>query len=219
MPGGLQRMASTQILSYRSFIASFGVALTRAGAKVFDFYLRLLIFFYYICGMELKTELSERLHIGYVRRMALLADNDTTVFAHIYSHISDSDDRVGYNALWVLTHCATLAQQLTQDRANELIDSVIVEPHTGKRRLMLTLLEAVGPEYRGDFFDFCLEKAMSRHEAYGVRALCLKLAYAQARSYPELLAELKSIMDFISSDHLSPGLTTAIRNILKKIDR
>lgn len=33
MPGGLQRTASTQILSYRSFIASFGVALTKAGRE------------------------------------------------------------------------------------------------------------------------------------------------------------------------------------------
>jgi hypothetical protein len=54
MPGGLQRTASTQILSIRSFIASFGVAHTKRSR------LRLLFAFYwFVAEMFWKTDVFD----------------------------------------------------------------------------------------------------------------------------------------------------------------
>ena len=49
--------------------------------------------------------------------------------------------------------------------------------------------------------------------------LCMKLAYEQMKYYPELLTELKAALDMLEQEALSPGLASAKRQVMKKIQR
>ncbi len=91
--------------------------------------------------------------------------------------------------------------------------------HVGRRRLLLALLEFVPfaeADLRTDYLDFCLSKINSV-EPYGVRALCIKQAYAQCRFYPELLAELRCHLEMMEAETLSPGLKCVRRHIFKSL--
>ena len=102
-----------------------------------------------------------------------------------------------------------------------MIDRVIVETHTGKRRLLMTILgrlPATVEEIRGDYVDFCLN-GINSCEPYALRALCLKQAFDQCRPYPELIQELKEQISLMDMKALSPGLKSARKNILAKISR
>lgn len=139
----------------------------------------------------------------------------------LYSLVSGPDDRTAYNALWVFTHFQPNDMRWLQSRRNELIDILLSTAHTGKRRLILSILDSLGTtrdDIRTDYLDFCLS-GINSTEPYGIRALCLKQSFAQCRFYPELVRELVSVIELMEHSRLSPGLLTARKNILKKISR
>lgn len=146
---------------------------------------------------------------------------DDCVRETLFSLISDDDDRVAYNALWVLTHFDGEGRDWLLLRRSILIDRLLTEKHTGKRRLMLSLLDKMPvaeDDVRTDYLDFCMAKINST-EPYGIRALCLKQAFAQCRFYPELLHELKCAIEMMEHGEMSAGIRSARNNIMKQISR
>lgn len=171
--------------------------------------------------MDLEKKLGDRLHISDIRHICAGCCGVLDDFgkAELFSMISHSDDRVGYNALWVFTHFPLEDMKWLASKRDCLIDFMLRTGHAGKRRLILTLLEHLSVEkddIRTDYLDFCLSKINST-ESYAIRALCLKQAYAMCRFYPELLAELKNEVELMQYGELSPGLLSVIRHMRKKI--
>ena len=174
-------------------------------------------------GNEIKHIIGERLSVRMglrdVEAICAACREEHTLMSSLLELVEGPDERTGYNALWVLTHLTTEEKTgLTQHRSH-LIDILLTEKHIGKRRLLLTLLESLPTteaDVRGDYIDFCLSKINST-EPYGVRVLCLKQALSQCRFYPELMAELKALIDMMEYSELSPGLLSARKNVLDKI--
>lgn len=159
--------------------------------------------------------LSSRLSGTAVKALGKLAADDAAVAETLFAAIGADDDRVGYNALWALTHAARACRKLLSERRDMMIDRLLTEKHTGRRRLLLSLLETSdsdGVPFRGDYFDFCMERINSA-EPYGIRALCLKQAAATCRRYPALTAELRAQVAIMGCGHLSPGLKAVLRKI------
>lgn len=171
--------------------------------------------------MDLEKKLGDRLHISDIRHICAgcCGVSDDSVKAELFSMIGHSDDRIGYNALWVFTHFPLEDMKWLASKRDCLIDFLLKTNHVGKRRLILTLLEHLSIEkddIRTDYLDYCLSKINST-EPYAIRALCLKQAYAMCRFYPELLAELKNEVELMQYGELSPGLLSVIRHLCKKI--
>lgn len=171
--------------------------------------------------MEWETTLKERLNRRDILDLCAACRNepDDGLKSELYSCIFHADDRVGYNALWVFTHFPQADIEWLVPKRNELVDMVLTTSHTGRRRLMLALLERlpVGrDDVRSDYLDFCLSKINSQ-EPYGIRALCIRQAFAQCRFYPELMAELKNEIELMEQGTLSPGLAAARRIIRQRI--
>ena len=140
----------------------------------------------------------------------------------LYQLTLDSDRRVATNALWVFTHFSAVDNEWLYAKHDQLIDRCLKEKDTTKLRLMLNLLlrqpyteEAI----RTDFIDFCLTRLADTKSPYAVRAQCIKLAYVQMRYWPELLNELCQTLEMISCEHLSPGLRSAWRQVMKRIQK
>ena len=134
---------------------------------------------------------------------------------------ADADDRVGYNALWILTHLPARERKWLEPHRDRLIDLLLADTHVGKQRLLLTLLEhqkVSREDIRTDYLDFCLAHINSA-APYALRAFCLKQAYAQCRHYPELLAELQEEMHLMDYSQLSPGLLSARRIVLRQLKK
>lgn len=163
----------------------------------------------------MREVLAGRLSQGLIAKLSSEADCE-----ELYTMIDDEDDRVGYNALWVITHWPKDKEQWLAGRRDELIDRVLGCEHTGKRRLLMTLIERMDfteTDVRGDFLDFCLGKINST-EPYGIRSLAIKLSYAQCRFFPELIAELLAQLELLNLGDVSPALLTSRRNVLKRIN-
>ena len=68
---------------------------------------------------------------------------------------------------------------------------------------------------RADFLDFCLEKMISKKELPSVRMLCMKLAYEMCRNIPELMQELRVLLDIMESDLQEASMRAVHKNVLK----
>ncbi len=173
--------------------------------------------------MKVREVLNGRMHRRDIQMLCGLTSGMTNNHLKdiLYSAITDKDDRVSYNALWVFTHFSKEDREWLYDKRNELIDILLRTNHIGKKRLILTILEhqPVTPDdIRTDYLDYCLSKINST-EPYAIRAFCLKQAFAQCCFYPELMNELKAEMEIMEYNNPSPGLRSAKRIIQKKIIR
>lgn len=170
----------------------------------------------------LRTRLTSRLSLRDVKEICLLAqgESNNAVKDELYRLSLDADHRVAVNALWVFTHFTKEENSWLYAKHDELIDRAMSETDVTKRRLLMTLLLCqpfVEDEVRTCFIDFCLSKITASSQPYAIRALAIKLAYEQMRYWPELIDELLAVLDMLRQEPLSPGLTSAVRQVREKI--
>ncbi|MDE6498582.1 MAG: hypothetical protein K2L21_07980, partial [Muribaculaceae bacterium] len=70
-----------------------------------------------------------------------------------------------------------------------------------------------------ELLDYCLSKINAECEPYAVRCFSIYTAFKICRHYPELLAELSSYLDLLSTQALSPGLQCALRHTRRHIEK
>ena len=170
----------------------------------------------------MKTLLAHRLSQSEIKQLCASTHGarNNRFKEELYQLTLDDDRRVAVNALWVFTHFAADDNVCLFAKHDQLIDRCLKEHDTTKLRLILTLLlrqpfheEAI----RTDFIDFCLARLTDTRAPYAIRAQCIKLAYEQMCHWPELLDELRQTLEMISCEPLSPGLRSAWRQVMRKI--
>ena len=124
------------------------------------------------------------------------------------------------NAAWALTHLPKEDTIYIDTRREELTALALATPDTSLRRLTLVLLERLEwgiDDVRTDLLDFCLEHMVRPEEPYGVKSLCMKLAYQQCRHYPELKEELRQSLLLLRPEELGSGVKHTRNKILTLI--
>lgn len=169
--------------------------------------------------MNLRARLSERIHIEDIREILHFIEDDERLRDEIYQLIFDEDFIISYQALWVCTHFSDSEIEWLSQKQDELIEAVLVCPNDGKRRMMLNLLyqQPVKDSPRVDILDFCLERMVSQQEPSGVKSICMKLVYKLTLSIPELQQELRTLLELMEPELLSPALRSSRKNVLKAI--
>lgn len=169
---------------------------------------------------DLKSRLSQRIGIADIHEITFLAQNDNQKKQELYECLLDTDDNIGYKAAWVMTHFSQNENVWLYDKQDELINALLSCEHPGKRRLILALLfrQPLCNPPRIDLLNFCLERMISKRELPGVQSLCMKMAYELCRLTPELLQELKTILEMMEHD-LVPSIGTVRKNILKAMPK
>lgn len=168
----------------------------------------------------MRKKLNKKFCMDDIYEICILTHGNSRKKAELYQLIFDEDERVATNALWVFTHFDMQNNEGLYAKHDDLIDRVLVEKNETKRRLMLSLLLRQPFEeepLRSDFIDFCIAKITACSQPYAIRCYCMKLAYEQMKYYPELLTELKAAIDMLEQEPLSPGLTSAKKQVMKKI--
>jgi len=170
--------------------------------------------------MNLRDRLSQRIGMDDIKEIVLLSHDNNGMKRELYDLVLDEDESIGYQAAWVFSHFSPQDNKWLFDKQDELIDELLVCKHSGKRRVILHLLykQPLADPLRVDFLDFCLERVISGTELPGVQSLCMKIAYELCLLIPELMQELKTILEMMEGD-LCPAIRTVRKNILKAIPK
>lgn len=152
---------------------------------------------------------------------ALVQDicNQPESLKDMYQLISDGKTVVSWRAIWVCEKVSELHPGWFVPFYNDILQHLLVCGHDGSKRLLLSILYniPVPASLPVDLLNFCLDHMLSPQESIGVQALSIRMAYQLCKGEPELLQELRLILENTDTEFYSTGVRTTIRNILKKI--
>lgn len=166
------------------------------------------------------------IHIDEIKAMAKAAHSNETVREGLFADIFADDRETAVQAAWALTHLPAMDNHYIAVHRKRLIDIATTTPDVSLRRITLTLLNRLEwntenvddlPEYYVALLDFCFEHFMMPEEPYGVRSVCMKLAYKLSLPYPELLGELRQSLLLIEPSDLGTGVRHTRNIILNEI--
>lgn len=176
--------------------------------------------------ITLLTATMPTLHINDIKTIAQRAHDSATVREGLFAAMHGDDREEAVHSAWALTHLPKTDNPHIAKHREELTDLAITTPDTSLRRITLSLLERIDwtvpniddvPRYYVDLLDFSMEHMMMPDEPYGVRALCMKLAYTLSLPYPELLDELRQSLLLIEPSEIGTGVRHTRNKILKNL--
>lgn len=158
------------------------------------------------------------MHVDDIKALAQRAHGDATERERLFRAMLSGEGKEASNAAWALTHLPVADNKHIATHREELVQLAVSTPEVPLRRLSMALLERLEwgvDDVRIDLLDFCLEHMMRPDEPYGVKALCMKLAYRQCRHYPELCGELKRCLLLMEPSELGAGVKHTRGKLLK----
>lgn len=164
------------------------------------------------------------MHIGEVKALAQRAHDDATVREGLFSAMQGDDRDEAVHAAWALTHLPKTDTGHIAQHREALVELATTTPDTSLRRITLALLERLDWQLSGEpnehymtLLDFSFSHMMMPEEPYGVRSLCMKLAYTLSLPYPELLEELRQSLLLLEPTELGAGVRHTRNKILKSL--
>ena len=168
--------------------------------------------------MEFRESLKTRIGLNDVQYLISEIRLGKLSIQQVYDLIWDDDERISYQAAWILTHLSQEESIWLIPKQDELMNEAMKCKQSGKRRLLLQLIwQTQKVKLRIDFLNFCLEAMSAKDEPPAVQSLCIKLAYLMTKDTPELASELKSLLEMMDVDLLAPATRATRKNILKAI--
>lgn len=172
--------------------------------------------------MNIEELLSKRINMPEIKNVVSWASGSRENLFTLWTLSRSKDRMTSVNAIWTMTHLPETNAEWLASIRDEMIDILLVETDTGKKRMLLQLLrnqEYDADDIRTDFLDYCMSKINSECEPYAIRCFSIYTAFKMCRHFPELLAELEEHLDMMQYQTLSPGLTSALRQTKSKIKR
>ena len=161
-----------------------------------------------------------RLGVKKVKALADSVEASPDMFDVLYGLAFSEDERVSWHALWVCEHLCDNCPELFLDKRNELSELVISCGHDGKRRILLNMLLALPvDEVRVGLLNFCFDSMLSRARSIAVQANCMKLALKLCEKEPDLLPELKCIVESCEPSFYSKGVQSVIKATRKRLGK
>lgn len=160
------------------------------------------------------------MHIDEVKALAHRAHGDAAVRQGLLAEMVADDGRRSSQAAWVLTHLPPEDDIFLDSHRDALVRLALTTDNSSLRRLALTLLNRLEwprEAVRTDLLDFALEHLSMPEEPYGVRSLCIKLAFAQCVHYRELRDELKQTLLMIDPSETGAGVRCTRDKTLRQL--
>ena len=172
----------------------------------------------------LRNQLVGRIHTEDVRRIvdSMAYDDGDVIVKALYHLLSDTDQRIAYNAAWVLSCSDGKVIKFLIRYQNQLIDLLIGTKDKSFSRILFSILRRQTFEksnLRTDFLDFCLNQIVNTNQAIAIRAHAIYVSYSLCKAYPELLNELFMTLQMLESETLSAGLLHARKAIMTAIKK
>ena len=172
----------------------------------------------------LRNQLVDRIYTEDVRRIvdSMAYDDGDVIVKALYHLLSDTDQRIAYNAAWVLSCSDGKVIKFLIRYQNQLIDLLIGTKDKSFARILFSILRRQTFEksnLRTDFLDFCLNEIVNSNQAIAIRAHAIYVSYSLCKAYPELLNELFMTLQMLESETLSAGLLHARKAIMTAIKK
>lgn len=140
-------------------------------------------------------------------------------FEDMYRLTADENQAVSWRAIWVCQKLSEIHPDWFIPLYDEITRRLLACKHDGSKRLLLSVLfnTPIPDPLPVALLNYCLDHMLSPQESIGVQALAIRMAYLLCKQEPELLQELRLILENTELEYYSTGVKATVRNTLKKI--
>jgi len=90
--------------------------------------------------MNIKERLSERISLNEIQEIISSIKHSHLKKQELFNLLFDSNDKIAYQAAWVMSHFSSKENEWLASKQDELINEVMICKHSGKCRLLLNIL-------------------------------------------------------------------------------
>jgi len=146
----------------------------------------------------MRTKLSGTMQAADCRQLAEAIGNDSRKLNQLLEIIESKDDKISDRAAWVLTfwmdaHAQSLAS-FFERFMQWLTDPDVSEP-VKRQTLSMIYLSDIPEIYHGDLLQVCFDTIQSPATGSAPKAFCIHLLGRLCKVYPELVSEIRMIIE------------------------
>ncbi len=170
---------------------------------------------------ELKNELIADIR-GFKAHDLAMTVLANQLIPELIKYALDNDKLLSSRAMWVLSHASDITYDCLKPYHLKLIDRLKTDDlHDGVIRGVLRLYQKKNvPESRESFMlDTCYRYIQNPSSAIAIRAFAITVVLNISKKYPELLHELKEVLNHLSMSDEGPGIRARVKNTLKDIEK
>jgi hypothetical protein len=148
--------------------------------------------------MDLKKEILKEHSKEQCNRIVDWVGNDKKKFNELFHLFLHSEYRTTQRAAWPLSYCAIAHPHFMEHHYEELLENLKTpDLHNSIKRNTVRLLQSVDiPEkHEGAVMEICFKYLESPDEAVAIKAFSLSVLGKLAKKYPEIVAEIKLIIE------------------------
>lgn len=167
----------------------------------------------------IKILQAKRVNKYEIEQIAASVMGDAKKCDELFQLTKSEDDSLSWHAWWVCEHITKLASTSFANKREEIISLLLACQHEGKQRLILNILMRLESDgsVSVPLLNFCFDNMLSPSQPVAVQSCCMKMAYKLCQREPELLPELKVILESAEPEFLTPATQCTISKILKSI--
>ena len=132
------------------------------------------------------------------------------------------DHLLSSRAMWVLGHCSDIEYNSIRKYHGRLIENLSRQDlHNGVIRNTLRLYQQypVPEAYQAFLLDLCHGYIQDPAQAIAVRSFAITVVFNISKPYPELLSELRTVLEQLPAGDEPAGIRSKVKNTLKAIDK
>ena len=168
--------------------------------------------------MNLENELLKKQSQALCYRIVKYIGKDKIRFRELVRLFFRGEYRLTQHAAWPMSTCITNHPELAKPYFRKFIDRLSDrDAHPAARRNIVRLLQFVEipKRYSGEIMDICFRFIGSPDEATAVKAFSLRILENLGAIYPDILPELKTVIEARWALE-TPAFRSRARKILKK---
>lgn len=119
-------------------------------------------------------------------------------FDALFNLFLNDENRVTQRAAWPISYCVTLHPQFIKKQFKPLIKNLYKAGiHNAIKRNTVRILQEIDipKRYQGEVMNLCFEYVASPTEAVAVKAFSLTVLAKMAKLYPEIIPEIKLLIE------------------------
>jgi hypothetical protein len=170
--------------------------------------------------VDLEKELMKRQTLVQCNRIIKYIGDDETRFADLVKLFFKGEYRLTQHAAWPMSYCVRQFPFLAKPYFKKFIDQLgNSQCHPAARRNIVRLLQFVETpkRFQGKLMDLCFQFITNPEEAIAVKAFSLTILSCLSEIYPEILPELKTVIE-ARWEYETPAFHSRARKILKSLN-
>jgi len=171
--------------------------------------------------MDIKAAIEEEHSKRQAVRIASYIGSDATRLQELVDLVLANEPKVAQRGAYALAYCGEFEPEAVWPHLTRLIQHLETPHiHNGVKRSIVKLLETapLTEEQQGLAANFCFDYAMNPQEAIAVRAFSMTVLFNIGKEQPELLPELKLVVEEMMV-HGGAAIQSRGKRILKAMHR